>query len=970
MNSMHRCVILLVIFLSVMVVVSSPLSAQFAGGDGTEESPFLVENADQLDYVRGYPEAYFRQIDHIDLINYTGGDGWEPISNFSGGYFGNGYSITNLVINLPNDDYVGLFGYVEEALISGIKIIDAHVTGRENTGILIGGALDSNIYLSYSTGTVSGNSNAGGLIGYLDHGTVVESFSAADVSGEQNVGGLVGGMNDVTIENCYSLGEIDGEQNIGGLIGVYSSSCEVINCYSAGKVSGVVNVGGLIGEGNGSVTNSYWDEESSGISSSAGGESRKTSEMTYPYSVNTFVNWDFVYRWLEDDDNDNDGYPYLISNLGENIRQPFDGSGTEVDPFLIYDSDQLIQIRGYMTSHFRQESDLNLEDIPNYSQTGWIPIGLIASGNMQLPSIEFTGSYDGNDYIIYNLSVNLPYTMDYIGLFSSIRSSLICNTNINTANISGNDFVGCLAGKSRDSKFINCSVVNMSVDGSDYVGGITGELSFHDYDSTGELHPFTDNSATNGFVAGRDFVGGVIGYTYDFTGYSGLLLNYANSNCQVNGEVFVGGLVGSSAGVDISNSFALDNVTGITDVGGLVGYIISSVFSSAAYGNISGTENVGGLIGRGSKGIFDSYAVGEVNALGDATGGLVGLHNEVGNISNCYSTGNVTSYGNRVGGLIGKAFFSASLINSCFSTGDVSGINKVGGLVGKNSDGVRIESSFANGNVTGYDFVGGLIGYNDTLYDEYNPDASDTPAYCYATGRVEGHNNVGGLIGYVNGGDFVLNSNLFHLYSTGDVQGLSYVGGIIGYNDGADISKVYSIGNVTYEPPGNYIGGLIGRNTGSVTDSYWDIVTSSQKNSDNKKGKLTVKMLESPTMYDNWDFTGNWAMTDFTTYPYLWWQGEPGIHNYPPNGYYKLFAGREFYWESFPVLWDRDIDGNQDGREVLDPLAYHYYISVENEDDESMLWNGYIWSGDDIVFNSTRGYQISFDTEDELDRKS
>jgi hypothetical protein len=94
-------------------------------------------------------------------------------------------------------------------------------------------------------------------------------------------------------------------------------------------VSGNSSVGGLAGYNNATVSNSFWDTETSGQSSSDGGTGKTTAEMK---NVDTFTDlstvgldstWDFVGNPNDDTGNDdywdidgttNDGYPYLIAD--------------------------------------------------------------------------------------------------------------------------------------------------------------------------------------------------------------------------------------------------------------------------------------------------------------------------------------------------------------------------------------------------------------------------------------------------------------------------------------------------------------------------------------------------------------------------------------------------------------------------------------------------------------------------------
>ncbi len=66
------------------------------------------------------------------------------------------------------------------------------------------------------------------------------------------------------------------------------------NCYSVGSVSGVDNVGGLVGFNYESdITASFWDIQTSGKATSAGGTGKTTTEMQ---TASTFLEagWDFL----------------------------------------------------------------------------------------------------------------------------------------------------------------------------------------------------------------------------------------------------------------------------------------------------------------------------------------------------------------------------------------------------------------------------------------------------------------------------------------------------------------------------------------------------------------------------------------------------------------------------------------------------------------------------------------------------
>ncbi len=252
---------------------------------------------------------------------------------------------------------VGGLAGVNGGMISGCYAI-GNVNGKGSVGGLIGWHLNNDILESYASGTVTEQSaeswesgRAGGLIGEMDNGTVSLCYALGDVSAKVQAGGLIGTMNYTssvgaicvleqsyatgnitasvsnagglvasnsggTIQNCFAKGEVNAPDHAGGLVAYNGwDPSTITNSYSAGKVMGNTNTGGLIGVNNNftQTTGCYFDGEAAQQTDSAGGEGRFTSDMTYPYNSNTFINWDFNTIWNADTDgNVNNGYPYLF----------------------------------------------------------------------------------------------------------------------------------------------------------------------------------------------------------------------------------------------------------------------------------------------------------------------------------------------------------------------------------------------------------------------------------------------------------------------------------------------------------------------------------------------------------------------------------------------------------------------------------------------------------------------------------
>ena len=295
------------------VFSSSPLSGvQLPPGSSVDlvlskgPCPIKIDTIEELQKIGndpGYPlnrdYELTQNIDASDTMNWNSGAGFAPIGTdsnpFTGIFDGQGYKITGLYINRSGTDYVGLFGYISGE-INNLGINNCQISGKDYVGSLAGCNLGT-ISNCYSTGSVSGDNYVGGLVG--NNGaiaTISKCYTNCTVSGSGYlVGGLVGN-NYGSVSNCYSIGSVSGNSDfVGGLLG-YNYYGATSYCYSAGVVSGSGgNVGGLIGKKEGgSVSNCYWDVETSGQSTSDGGEGKTTAEMKQQA---TYIGWDFVDRW-------------------------------------------------------------------------------------------------------------------------------------------------------------------------------------------------------------------------------------------------------------------------------------------------------------------------------------------------------------------------------------------------------------------------------------------------------------------------------------------------------------------------------------------------------------------------------------------------------------------------------------------------------------------------------------------------
>lgn len=336
---------------------------------------------------------------------------------------------------------------------------------------------------------------------------------------------------------------------------------------------------------------------------------------------------------------------------------------------------ELDGVRGNLNWHFVQTGDIDLSGYG--SGSGWLPIGTVSN--------PFRGVYNGNGFVIDNLTIARP-AEDNIALLGSIaKSALISTVTLKSVNLTGRKFVGSLVGSNYGGSIMNCSAAGMVNAKGSYAGGLVG------YGNGGMLV----SSSADVSVTGTSLVGGLVGQNYK----GGLVSNTGASGSVVGSGQDIGGLVGRNRSI-IESSFAISTVSassnGEVRAGGLVGDndggIVRDSYARSSVAAGSGT-NVGGLIGHHANGsVIRSFAEAEVWG-GNLVGGLVGYNSSNGLISNSYATGAVFG-ANGVGGLVGLN--DHSIVNS-YCTGLVSGSQFVGGLAGKNNGGTINTSFYLSG---------------------------------------------------------------------------------------------------------------------------------------------------------------------------------------------------------------------------------------------------------------------------------
>lgn len=550
------------------------------------------------------------------------------------------------------------------------------------------------------------------------------------------------------------------------------------------------------------------------------------------------------------------------------------GNGTEEDPYLIFNENQLAQVSNFLNQEgvvFKLMKDLDLTDwiAENNPKQGWIPMGVASS--------PFKGFFNGNNHKIKGLSIK-RITEDNVGFFGFISGATIQDLTIEGAYVIGNDNVGGFVGQAESSTITNVKVTLTKNDG----------------------------------VAGKETIGGFFGKAVGST-----LTNchaVVSGQNGVSGTATVGGFGGSALNCTITTFSVSADVKATNMVGGVMGVDEDGTYQNATYmGDVTATSGSGGGFTAKANGYdYSNISVkGNVSCIGKAcyAGGIIAISEGVGKLKDCTIIGDILaqnvegSADGGLGGIIGeiKGGSSASF-EACFSKGELNNTgNYTGGIIGM-SEGACItnmESCSHFGNIKGKDYIGGLIGAivgKDVqphlyTYEVWTSKVKENGIYmpagdceqinkeeinngtevtapinnCTSIGNIEGNDWIGGLIGsdlssygysstdiwlkcvgyifclfkdeeLIKDGDRhnvweypikaytrdAISYSLTNNYYSGNIQGGNYVGGLVGLKGGGELKYNYSYATVYGTKD---VGGIVGATTAQTNSSSYSVTT-------------------------------------------------------------------------------------------------------------------------------------------------
>lgn len=531
------------------------------------------------------------------------------------------------------------------------------ITGIDSVGGLLGRIWRAHLDIVQSSnqGNVSGEFEVGGILGRNDYNsdvpvnmTLSSIFNAGNVTASRNsnaiAGGFIGriGIHPITILNSYNSGQVtaistgNDRADASGFIGYMAASnsnLTIENSYTSGVVTGstlgTIRVGAFIGRlrtGH-TITDSYYLEGSvlNGFgegTSNLQTHQRSLTELISPSSA-SFNNWDIAQHPTASS----------IWSSGFNGLNSFPWLSWELDPefdtYYVATPQNLIALSDNLDANIVLAGTIDFSSIPQVTQS-------IIQGT-------FTGSLDGNNHAITNLS--LAATTANQGLFSQLGSgATIQNLTLSGFNVLGstetaNQF-GLLAGNIFNATNVmisNILVTDSTIEARDNVGGLIGQID----DSHVQI---SDITLKLELKSNQFHAGGVVGFIRDT---SQVLINKIVQRGSISStNNHAGGIVGLiAAGSNTSSITTLSSIAQHADVS-------------------SGGDDSGGLIGQvrlnGNVYIENAYNTGTIiNSSSDVAGGLIGRvgrsnNNEPGyaEIMNSYNVGTITA--NTSGGAIGQ----------------------------------------------------------------------------------------------------------------------------------------------------------------------------------------------------------------------------------------------------------------------------------------------------------------------------
>ncbi len=665
-------------------------------GDGSVSSPYAIHTADQLDFVRYFPNKAFILKNDIRLSGE-----WEPISEFYGKFDGNGHRIEGLYID-TDKKYAGLFGKIVKGEVKNLSV-EGTVRAKSNVGIFAGELLDAKVTSCVAEGTVEALSgNAGGFFGE-SAGRITNCLSSVYIVEADSFAGGICGQNYGIIENSISaVHTVMANMYAGGVASVNQSGGRIERCVAVN-----INVYDVIMDNCGRITANKQDGECNGNYAYADMRTNAQSGV-YEHLGNNGadIGWEEIISrdalceivgldptlW----EGGSKSEEYLIPHPSGATAPRLTKGVCEYAPLRISRATELLQVIENTDMHYLLVSDIVFT--PNLT---WTPAGDTLSEEE-----GFSGTFDGNGHTIYGLNIKRSEN-GLCGMFGMISGGSVRDLTLSDITLTGGDVIGAVSAISYGD-IIGCRVENMTVkteEAGAYIGGICG----YNYKNVLDCHTEGNiNSDVKNVV-----VGGICAHNEGFVYIASFSGNITTIREMGICESVAGGICGYNAGGMIYNATAKANFSqkaGIVYTGGVCAIQNGGeIYMCSADGFINSNSIDGTSV---------SY-VGGVCAL--ASGGIL-MHT--------YSTADIIQYAPRsyAGGIC--AYNEGAVVQNGYSTSSVlqempsnaqTGTAYAGGVCGYNDGGILASLVALNKKIYSFGTTGRICatGNGDSIYDNY-----------------------------------------------------------------------------------------------------------------------------------------------------------------------------------------------------------------------------------------------------------
>ena len=489
--------------------------------------------------------------------NYTAiGNG----NTFCGNFDGQGHTVSGIRIykagNNGSDVDQGLFGK-SSGNIRGITLADARITGYNYTGGIVGYNERGTVSNCHVAATVtihdiqSDTWYHGGIVG-INYGTVSDCTSAATLTKPDNTNGTgyggIAGFNDGTLRHNLAIGAVVPATRYNSHGAICGNNYGTIqnNYYHACTVAGVENATGVgcgkadVTDNNGAVP-AYVLTIGDGVSfltamadnlgfrydSDGDGQDenywRKGAQLTLNDAG--YENGEYTVTKTADNSNitgtaiiDNvltmPGYDITVSFSGEPIDWANDGhSGTETDPYIIYNKAQLDKLAqrvnsgegdaatGYSGKYFKLGADIAYGHKTDNEAGAATESNYTAIGNS---GKLFCGHFDGQGHTVSGIRIYSDADSNQ-GLFGQTGTGAnVHHVHLTDARIKGYENVGGIVGLKSGGTVSNCTVTETAITATAYYGTICGKNSNGTLTNNYYRHSTANGNATNVGCQGDD----------------------------------------------------------------------------------------------------------------------------------------------------------------------------------------------------------------------------------------------------------------------------------------------------------------------------------------------------------------------------------------------------------------------------------------------------------------------------------